>query len=134
MLTNILQYLETTVTEVPDKVAFSTGADAPDASLTFSALHTHARAIGARLLAAGRRGEPVAVLMDKHPHAIATFFGIIYAGGRHISVQRGVEAARVQHAEEGGDGVGMLVHQHRHGLAVVTIPQKARAYGTGVGM
>ena len=95
MLTNILQYLETTVTEVPDKVAFSTGADAPDASLTFSALHTNARAIGARLLAAGYRGEPVAVLMDKHPRAIATFFGIIYAGGFYAALDAEMPPARM---------------------------------------
>ncbi len=95
MLINILQYLEATVREVPDKVAFSTGADKPDASLTFSALHTHARAVGAHLLSAGYGGGPVAVLMDKHPTAIAVFFGIIYAGGFYAALDAEMPPARM---------------------------------------
>ncbi len=91
MLTNILQYLENTVAEVPDKLAFSTGTE----GLTFSELSGHARCIGARLLAGGHRGEPVAVLMDKHPHAIAAFFGIIYAGGFYAALDADMPPARM---------------------------------------
>ncbi|MBQ4113733.1 MAG: acyl--CoA ligase, partial [Clostridia bacterium] len=76
MLTNILQYLESTAPRLPDKLAFSTGTE----GLTFSELHTHARCVGASLLRRGYTAEPVAVLMDKHPHTIATFFGALYAG------------------------------------------------------
>ena len=75
MFNNILQYLEQTVPQVPDKLAFSTGTE----GLTFSALYAHARTIGAGLLARGYVREPIAVLMDKHPHTIATFFGVLYA-------------------------------------------------------
>ncbi len=91
MLTNILQYLEKTVTEVPDKPAFSNGTE----GLTFSELHRHARTIGARLLSMGHGGEPVAVLMDKHPHAIATFFGILYAGGFYAALDAEMPTARM---------------------------------------
>ncbi len=91
MLTNILQYLEQTVTELPDKLAFSNGTE----GLTFSELHTYARAIGARLLRDGHRGEPVAVLMDKHPHAIAAFFGILYAGGFYAALDAEMPLARM---------------------------------------
>ncbi len=95
MLTNILQYLEATAREVPDKVAFSTGADRPDASLTFAELYTHARAVGAHLLTVGHGGEPVAVLMDKHPMAIAAFFGIIYAGGFYAALDAEMPLSRM---------------------------------------
>ncbi len=91
MFKNILQYLEATVTEVPDKLAFSTGTE----GLTFSELHGHARAVGASLLARGHSGEPVAVLMDKHPHAIATFFGVIYAGGFYAALDAEMPPARM---------------------------------------
>ncbi len=91
MLTNILQYLEKTITEVPDKVAFSTGTE----GVTFAELHTHARHIGAHLLAQGHRGEPIAVLMDKHPHAIAVFFGIIYAGSFYAALDADMPPARM---------------------------------------
>ncbi len=91
MLTNILQYLEATAPRVPDKLAFSTGAE----GLTFSALHTHARTLGAGLLRRGYNAEPVAVLMDKHPHTVAAFFGILYAGCFYAALDGDMPIARM---------------------------------------
>ena len=91
MLTNILQYLEATVPQVPDKLAFSTGTE----GLTFSELHAHARAVGAQLLRRGYNAEPVAVLMDKHPHTIATFFGALYAGCFYAALDGDMPPARM---------------------------------------
>jgi amino acid adenylation domain-containing protein len=91
MLNNILQYLEATAPRVPHKLAFSTGTE----GLTFSALHTHARTVGAQLLRRGYGGEPVAVLMDKHPHTLATFFGIIYAGCFYAALDADMPPARM---------------------------------------
>lgn len=76
MRNHILQYLEETVPRLPHKLAFSTGTE----GLTFGELYAHARCVGAGLIREGYTAEPVAVLMDKHPHTIATFFGILYAG------------------------------------------------------
>ena len=45
VLNNILQYLEKTVTEVPDKLAFSDG----EGGLTFAALTAAARSVGSAL-------------------------------------------------------------------------------------
>jgi amino acid adenylation domain-containing protein len=91
MLTNILQYLEATAPRLPEKLAFSTGTE----GLTFSALHTHARTIGAELLRRGHTAEPVAVLMDKHPHTIATFFGALYAGCFYAALDGDMPPARM---------------------------------------
>ena len=91
MLTNILQYLEQTVREVPDKLAFSTGKEGMD----FATLHAHARAVGASLLRLGHGGEPVAILMDKHPAAIASFFGVLYAGGYYAALDADMPPARM---------------------------------------
>ncbi len=91
MLKNILQYLEKTVREVPDKLAFSTGAEGYD----FATLHARARAVGASLLRLGHGGEPVAILMDKHPAAIASFFGVIYAGGFYAALDSEMPPARM---------------------------------------
>ncbi len=91
MLTNILQYLEKTVTEVPDKIAFSTGTEA----FTFAELHAHARAVGINLLHRGYDREPVAILMDKHPAAIASFFGVIYAGCFYAALDADMPPARM---------------------------------------
>ena len=91
MFNNILQYLEQTVPQVPDKLAFSTGTE----GLTFSALYAHARTIGAGLLARGYVREPIAVLMDKHPHTIATFFGVLYAGCFYAALDGDMPPARM---------------------------------------
>ena len=91
MLTNILQYLEKTVTEVPEKLAFSTGTE----GLTFRELHTHARHIGADLLRRGCDREPIAILMDKHPRAIASFFGVLYAGCYYAALDAEMPPARM---------------------------------------
>ena len=91
MLNNILQYLEQTAPRLPDKLAFSTGTE----GLTFFELHTHARTIGAELLRRGYTREPVAVLMDKHPHTIATFFGALYAGCYYAALDGDMPPARM---------------------------------------
>ena len=57
-----------------------------------------------------------------------------HTGGGHVAVQGGVEASRVEDTEEGGDGVGMLVHEHRHGLAGISAGSKSRADGAGMGV
>ncbi len=91
MLTNILQYLEYTAPRLPDKLAFSTGTE----GLTFGELSAHARAVGANLLRRGYTGEPVAILMDKHPHAIASFLGVIYAGCFYAALDADMPPARM---------------------------------------
>ena len=63
MQRNVLEYLEATAPRLPDKVAFSNGADA----LTFAQLHRAARGIGTRLAREGLDHEPVVVFMEKHP-------------------------------------------------------------------
>lgn len=92
MLTNILQYLEKTVTEVPDKLAFSDG----EGGLTFGALYDAARAAGSALYRRGYTREPVVVLMDKHPEQIALLFGVIYAGCFYIVLDPDMPAARMK--------------------------------------
>ncbi len=80
-LTNILEYLEATARNYPEKVAFSDGAE----SLTFRQLHDSAMRIGSFLLSNGYSGESVAVFMRKSPNAVAAFLGVIYAGCYYVA-------------------------------------------------
>ena len=90
--TNILEYLENTAPRFPDKVAFSDGIE----NLTFSALQKSAKSIGSFLAAKGYRKAPIIVLMNKHPHAIAAFMGIIYAGCFYICLDAEMPARRIE--------------------------------------
>ena len=91
MLTNILQYLEHTVTEVPDKIAFSDGRD----HVTFAELYDRARRGGAALCRRGYAHEPIAILMDKHPRAIESFMAVIYAGCFYAALDAAMPPARM---------------------------------------
>ena len=92
MQTNILEYLEATVSRLPEKVAYSDGVD----SLTFSELYQSARRIGSSLLARGFGGEAVAILMNKHPREIAAFYGAVYAGCFYVPLDTEMPPKRIE--------------------------------------
>lgn len=92
MLTNILQYLENTVSRVPDKIAFSDG----ESALTFRELYESARRVGTFLLEKGMHREGVAVFMKRHPSQLTAFFGAIYAGCFYVPLDDTMPAHRIE--------------------------------------
>ena len=68
---NILEYLEESASDVPDKIAFSTGNE----SRTFGEVLSLSRAAGTYFLKNDYRSEPIVVLMEKHPDTVTTFLG-----------------------------------------------------------
>ncbi len=91
MQKNILEYLEQTKDNYPDKIAFSTGKD----SMSFSELYTSARKIGGFISKNGFYAKPIAVIMEKHPKTLAAFFGIIYAGCFYVCIDGSMPKARI---------------------------------------
>ena len=92
MQTNILEYLEATAPRLPDKIAYSDGTD----DLTFSELSHYARALGSALAERGYYRRPIAVLMKKHPHTIATFYGCVYAGCFYVPLDIEMPTTRIE--------------------------------------
>lgn len=76
MNTNILQYLEQSVSRVPEKCALLDDR----VSYTYRQVDEMRRRIGTALCGMAPQGSPVAVYMDKCADAIAAFFGIVSAG------------------------------------------------------
>ncbi len=72
--TNILEYLEKTVKEVPDKTAYTDGKH----GLTFAEVFHYSRAIGSYLSREGFYREPIVIYMKKSPEAVAAFYGAVY--------------------------------------------------------
>ena len=72
--TNILEYLEKTVKEVPDKTAYTDGKH----GLTFAEVFRYSRAIGSYLSREGFYREPVVIYMKKSPEAVAAFYVAVY--------------------------------------------------------
>ena len=92
MRKNILSYLEDTAERLPDKLAFSTGKE----GMTFGELLSASQSIGSALVDDGAYGEPVVIFMDKHPRALASFFGAIYAGCFYVCIDEKMPEARMR--------------------------------------
>lgn len=89
---NVLEYLEETVNVFPDRTAF---ADAREA-LSFIQLYNAARSTGSCLCREGAYDEPVIVFMEKIPHAVAAFLGVVYSGCFYVPVDEEMTANRIQ--------------------------------------
>lgn len=92
MQTNVLEYLEQTWSRVPDKAAYANEKD----SLTFKEVYDHSRAIGSFLAHRGYYKEPVVVFMEKHPNAIASFYGVVYAGCYYVPIDEEMPRHRIE--------------------------------------
>ena len=92
MQTNILEYLEHTVTRVPEKVAFANDVT----GLTFRQVHDQARSVGSFLHSEGFYKQPIVVFMKKDPTTLASFFGTIYAGCYYVPLDDEMPATRIQ--------------------------------------
>lgn len=91
MRTNILEYLESTVIQKPNKIAFSDGTD----SITFEHLYDSARRGGSHLCSLGCNREPIMIIMDKHPNEIIAFLAVIYAGCYYVPIDAEMPARRI---------------------------------------
>ena len=90
-LTNVLEYLEQTAPQVPDKVAYSDGTD----EMTFRQVYEDARSIGTFLSRRGLYREPVVVFMSRHPRMIVSFYGVVYAGCSYVPIDEEMPKHRV---------------------------------------
>jgi amino acid adenylation domain-containing protein len=92
MQRNVLEYLEKTVAQFPDKVAI----EDENGVVTFSQLQQNALAISGALIEQGLQGcQPVAVYMPKSIKAIEAFLGILYAGGFYVPLDTGNPKNRI---------------------------------------
>lgn len=82
MITNILQYLEKSALNNPNKIAVKDENE----SMTFSSLQTISQSIGTALLNDKITKSPVVVFMEKTPSELAAFLGVIYSGCFYIPV------------------------------------------------
>ncbi len=91
-MNNVLEYLEKTVPEVPEKTAFANA----DEELSFRRLYEISRSIGSCLASRGITREPVVVYMHKSPSMIATFFGVVYSGSYYVPIDEEMPAHRIE--------------------------------------
>lgn len=91
-MTNVLEYMEATATNVREKVAFA----GENSSLTFGKLYDVSRSIGSSLANDGIYGEPVVIYMKKSPEAISAFFGTLYGGCYYVPLDEEMPQYRIE--------------------------------------
>lgn len=92
MQTNVLEYLEHTVTRVPDKIAFANEL----MGLSFREVYDQSRAIGSFLANNDIYKQPVVVFMNKHPKNIVAFFGVVYGGNYYVPIDEEMPKYRIE--------------------------------------
>ena len=92
MHNHVLRYMHEIIPKVPDKVAFSNGAE----SLTFLQLGDLTRSIGSYMIREGICRKPVVVFMRKSPYEVAAFFGVIAGGCFYVPIDEEMPAGRIQ--------------------------------------
>ena len=92
MLKSILEYLEESIKQVPDKTAYADECQ----SLTFREVYDSSRAIGTGLAKRGYFKTPAAILMDsRHIPYIQATLGILYAGCFYAPLDAAVPQERL---------------------------------------
>lgn len=93
MQRNVLEYLEKSSRQFPDKVVFADDRT----EVTYERFVRQAKFLGAFLLEKalnGKRGAPVAVFIDRSIQSLTGFFGVVYGGGFYVPIDRQMPAER----------------------------------------
>lgn len=91
MTRNVLAFLEDSAARVPDAHAFEGAGDA----ISFAGLLRRAREIGSFLAARMAAQQPVLLMMDKTPAAVAAMLGAVYAGCFYTPADPAMPMARL---------------------------------------
>ncbi|QHQ60139.1 AMP-binding protein [Anaerocolumna sedimenticola] len=92
MQRNVLEYLEATVRQKPEKTAYAN----EEMGITFREVYDYARAIGTFLGKEKVCKEPVLVFMRKHPSVIVAFYGIVYGGNYYVPIDEEMPKDRIR--------------------------------------
>lgn len=93
MITNILDYLERSADNHPDKCAYFD----EETRLTYKRLRAVSGSIGTFLVnSLGKRCEPVLIFMDRTPAALCAFFGTVYSGNFYVPIDMEMPEARMR--------------------------------------
>ena len=88
---NVLEWLEASVGKYPEKTVYEDTLE----SLTFAELYNEARSIGSAIIEKELSDKPVAVMMGRSVHTIATFLGCVYSGHAYAPVDVSQPKSRI---------------------------------------
>lgn len=92
MENSILDWLEKTVSQYPDKIAF----ESLEKSLSFQELELQAKRIGSRICDHDTSKSPIAVVLDKEVTTISAFLGVVYSGRAYAPIDITLPESRIE--------------------------------------
>ncbi len=112
-MTHILEYLEQSARQFPDKPALVDESQ----TVTFSQALDASRRIGSSLSLSLAKGQPVAVYMEKSVANLCAFWGIVYAGGFYVSFNTQLPTSRLKQMQSVLQAPFVITDEaHRAGL------------------
>ena len=92
MKKNVLDWLERTAAEIPNKTAYQS----VDMQLTFLETQEQAKRIGSGIIANEITSKPIAVILDKEVTTIAAFLGVVYSGHAYAPIDITLPDSRIE--------------------------------------
>ena len=105
-ITNVLEFLENSAQNYPDKIAFADDKT----SITYKELVSKARAYGSYLATKVEPTQPIAILGDKSVDSIVSFFSCVYAGCFYVPLNTRHPKERIQLILDTLDKPYVIVH------------------------
>lgn len=93
MLTNVLDYLDNSVSLYGDKIALSDNKK----QATYKEVNKIARSIGSAIIEkSGTKNSPVIVFIDRNIESVISFFGIVMSGNFYVPIDRKLPTKRIE--------------------------------------
>jgi len=96
MQKNILEYIEKTVKEYPNKLAFASS----NSSFTFKEVYDISRSIGTKIIEKKILNAPIIVFMSRKTHVVPTYLGVLYSGNYYVPIDPEMPNERIDHIVE----------------------------------
>lgn len=120
MTINILDYLERSVIQFPDKVAF---ADLEN-TITYKELQLFAQRIGTGIAhtTQGKKRQPIVVFVDRNIECLVAFLGVAYSGNFYVPIDIQMPLKRIQLILETLNPVGVVNTPQSIGFSATIAP------------
>ena len=93
MLTNVLDYLDSSAALYPEKQVFSDSKN----SVTYSELYNLAQSVGSAVAdCVNTKNSPVVVFIDRNIESLISFMGIVMSGNFYVPVDRQLPVKRIE--------------------------------------
>ncbi len=113
MTRNVLEYLQRTVREYPDKEAYVDSNE----TISFSELDLTARRIGTALSRLNVMRSPVMIIMDKSVRNIVCFMGVVYSGNFYTPVDTAMPFDRLNSIAKTLNPVAIITDSEHRDIA-----------------